>query len=62
MFVPEAKREIIERRRITNILLMLLRMGLIALLAIALARPWASGGLLANLISKLGITKLHVSC
>ncbi len=41
------------RRRINleHILLMLLRMGLIALIAFALARPWASGGFLTNMVS-----------
>jgi len=41
-----------RRIRLEEILLMLLRMGLIALLAIALARPWASGGFLSKFAPK----------
>ena len=41
-----------RRIRLEEILLMLLRMGLIALLAIALARPWASGGFLSQFAPK----------
>ena len=37
--------------RLEELLLMLLRMGLIALIAIALARPWASGGMLSSFVS-----------
>ncbi|MCC7419669.1 MAG: VWA domain-containing protein [Planctomycetaceae bacterium] len=37
--------------RLEQLLLMLLRMGLIALIALAMARPWAQGGWLANLVS-----------
>lgn len=45
MFVPEAKRELIERRRIQHILLMLLRMAMLAALALAFARPyWVERG------------------
>lgn len=39
MFIPNAPREIIERRRIQHILLMLLRMLVFLLLALAFARP-----------------------
>jgi hypothetical protein len=39
MFIPNAPREIIERRRIQHILLMLLRMFVFLLLAFAFARP-----------------------
>ena len=41
MFVPDIKREVIERRRIQHVLLMLLRMGLLLALALAFARPFA---------------------
>jgi hypothetical protein len=37
--------------RLEEFLLLLLRMGLIALIAVALSRPWVSGGWLANLVS-----------
>lgn len=40
MFVPELRRETIERRRLQHLLLMLLRMFIIALLALAFARPF----------------------
>lgn len=40
MFVPEIKREVIERRRLQHLLLMLLRMLIVALLAYAFARPF----------------------
>ncbi len=40
MFIPQTRREVIERRRLQHILLMLLRMGLLALLALAFARPY----------------------
>lgn len=40
MFVPDIKREVIERRRVQHILLMLLRMALLAVLAFAFVRPF----------------------
>jgi hypothetical protein len=40
-----------RRIRLEEILLMLLRMGLIVLIAIALARPWLEGGFLAKYVS-----------
>jgi hypothetical protein len=40
MFVPDIKREVIERRHIQHLLLMLLRMALLVLLALAFARPF----------------------
>lgn len=40
MFVPDIKREVIERRRVQHILLMVLRMALLALLAFAFMRPF----------------------
>ncbi|MEX0716764.1 MAG: VWA domain-containing protein [Planctomycetaceae bacterium] len=40
-----------RRIRLEQILLMLLRMGMIALVAIALSRPWLAGGWLSNLVS-----------
>ncbi|MCH7959885.1 MAG: BatA and WFA domain-containing protein [Candidatus Hydrogenedentes bacterium] len=40
LFIPDAPREVIERRRVQHILLMLLRMLLLALLALAFARPY----------------------
>ncbi len=39
MFVPNIKKEVIERRRIQHILLMLLRMLILLLLVLAFARP-----------------------
>ncbi len=43
MFVPDIKREVIERRRIQHILLMLLRMLVLLLIALAFTRPaWLS--------------------
>ncbi len=40
MFIPNISKEVIERRRIQHILLMLLRMLLFLLLALAFARPY----------------------
>lgn len=40
MFVPEVKREVIERRRVQHISLMILRMAVLAVLALAFARPF----------------------
>ena len=40
MFVPEVKREVIERRRVQHLLLMILRMAMLAVLALAFARPF----------------------
>ena len=40
MFVPEVKREVIERRRVQHIALMILRMAVLAVLALAFARPF----------------------
>lgn len=40
MFVPNVKREVIERRRVQHVWLLLLRMLLLALLALAFARPY----------------------
>lgn len=40
MFVPDVKREVIERRRVQHILLMLVRMLLLVLLVLAFARPF----------------------
>lgn len=37
--------------RLEQLLLMMMRMGLVALIALALARPWAQGGWLSNLVS-----------
>jgi len=39
MFIPNVQKEVIERRRLQHILLMLLRMLMLALLAFAFARP-----------------------
>ncbi len=39
MFIPDVQKEVIERRRLQHILLMLLRMLMLALLAFAFARP-----------------------
>jgi hypothetical protein len=41
-----------RRVRLEDLLLLLLRMFLVALLAFALARPWASGGFLSEMIAK----------
>ena len=40
MFVPDVKREVIERRRVQHVLLMLLRMVVLMALALAFARPF----------------------
>lgn len=40
-----------RRLRLEELLLLLLRMGLIALIAVALARPWLSGGIFSKLVS-----------
>jgi len=40
MFLPDIKKEVIERRKVQHILLMLLRMLLFVLLAIAFSRPF----------------------
>ena len=48
----ELRKNARRRIRLEELLLMALRMGLIALLAIALARPWVSGGLLGGFASK----------
>jgi hypothetical protein len=40
MFVPHTRKEIIERRRLQHILLMLMRMAMLAFLALAFARPY----------------------
>ncbi|MBW3541728.1 MAG: VWA domain-containing protein [Planctomycetes bacterium] len=40
-----------RRIRLEQLLLMLLRMGLVALIVLALARPWVAGGFLSNLVS-----------
>lgn len=43
IFIPDVKKEVIERKKIQHILLMLLRMTALILLALAFARPyWAS--------------------
>ena len=38
-FIPQEKKEVIERRRLQHIVLMLIRMLILALLALAFARP-----------------------
>ncbi len=40
-----------RRLKLEELLLLLLRMGLIALVALALARPWISGGIFSRLVS-----------
>ncbi len=40
LFIPDITKEVIERRRIEHILLMLLRMAVLALLALAFTRPY----------------------
>ena len=47
----ELGRKTRRRVRLEEFLLMLLRMGLIGLIAFALSRPWASGGLFSGLVS-----------
>jgi len=39
MFIPPTRKEVIERRRLQHILLMLLRMAMLVFLALAFARP-----------------------
>lgn len=41
LFIPDVKKEVIERRRLQHILLMLTRMAILLLLALAFARPFA---------------------
>jgi hypothetical protein len=48
----ELGRDARRKIRLEQLLLMLLRMGLVALLALALARPWIAGGFLTRLTSK----------
>lgn len=40
LFIPDARKEVIERRRVQHVWLMLLRMLLLLLLALAFARPY----------------------
>ncbi|VAX41189.1 hypothetical protein MNBD_PLANCTO02-2860 [hydrothermal vent metagenome] len=47
----ELKQAARRRIHLEHILLMLLRMGLIAFIVFALARPWASGGFLTKMVS-----------
>ncbi|HUG92465.1 MAG TPA: VWA domain-containing protein [Planctomycetaceae bacterium] len=47
----ELGRKARRRIRLEQLLLLLLRMGLIALVVLALARPWVQGGFLAELVS-----------
>jgi hypothetical protein len=47
----ELGRKTRQRVRLEEFLLMLLRMALIGLIAFALSRPWASGGLFSGLVS-----------
>jgi hypothetical protein len=42
MFVPDIRKEVIERRRLQHLLLLLLRMAVLLLLAFAFARPFVS--------------------
>ena len=44
MFVPSVERQVIERRNLQHILLMLMRITLVILLTIAFARPFLPGG------------------
>ena len=55
MFVPDVEREVIERRRVQHILLMVLRMAMLAVLALAFARPFREVILRAD-ASPLGAT------
>ncbi|GEM_PF-1917629 len=48
MFLPKVKREVIERRNLQHLLLMLLRMSLIALPALAFSRPYQRQVVLPN--------------
>ena len=52
MFVPDFKKEVIERRRLQHLLLMVLRMLLLALLALAFSRPFR-----AELPPPVGVTE-----
>jgi hypothetical protein len=40
LFIPDVKREVIERRRLQHLLLLLLRMAILVLLSFAFARPF----------------------
>jgi len=40
MFIPQTRKEVIERRRVQHILLMLIRMAMLTFLALAFARPY----------------------
>jgi hypothetical protein len=40
MFIPQTRKEVIERRRLQHILLMLIRMAMLTFLAFAFARPY----------------------
>lgn len=52
LFIPDVTKEVIERRRVQHWLLMLMRMGVLALLALAFARPyWRS---LASAVTEEG--------
>ena len=51
MFVPDVKREVIERRRVQHIVLMLLRMAVLVALALAFARPFQEMMLDAEAVS-----------
>lgn len=58
MFVPEVKREVIERRRVQHIALMILRMAALAVLALAFARPFRE--VIARADASLGGATDHV--
>jgi len=51
MFVPDVKREVIERRRVQHVVLMLLRMAVLVALALAFARPFQEMMLNAEAVS-----------
>ena len=58
MFVPEVKREVIERRRVQHISLMILRMAMLAVLALAFARPFRE--VISTAAASLGGATDHV--
>ena len=48
LFIPDVKKEVIERRRLQHILLMVTRMAILLLLALAFARPFAKAAMVSE--------------
>jgi len=57
LFIPQAKKEVIERRRLQHIILMLIRMLILAVLVFAFARPCIK---LLSAVAQPGGTARHV--